>query len=89
MVFTQNNPYWNTLPTSWGFTLGPFSLIGAFLMLVIGWMIRTRIKQGLWSAQITPIRRVDLSGGIVAMDNIQTIPRFSWRRFLHRFLNAI
>jgi hypothetical protein len=89
MIFTRFNPYWSSVSTSWGFTIGPYLLIVFFSLLVYSWLIRTRWRQGLWTWQVTPIKRIDLARGVAPKTIPQEYNNLTWRGVFRRFLEAL
>jgi hypothetical protein len=89
LIFARYNQYWSRVSNSWGFTVGPYALIGGFVVLISTWLIRTRVTQGLWTWQIKPLKKVDLTRGVApkAIDPLQD--NRPWRRALRRLLEAL
>lgn len=80
LAFARHNHYWMVVSASWGYTLGPYALIGAFILLVFGWMIKTRIDQKEWTWQTQSLDRVNLSGGRA----VESAPYPEAKRLLER-----
>lgn len=88
-MFARSSVYWSISADSWGFTIGPYMLICAFVLLVAGWLARTRAMRGNWTWQTPELREVNLVRGIAAEHGPPRLPRNLWRRALQIFLEAI
>jgi len=58
-------------------------------MLILGWLVRTRMMQGIWSWQITPLKRIDLASGVAPKALPQPEEQQAWRKAVTSFLNAL
>jgi hypothetical protein len=89
LSFARFNTYWNIQSTSWGFTIAPWIFISAFLLLVLGWIIRTRVKEGIWTWQSQALERVDLVTGVAPkVMPLEPSPKL-WKRISKKILDAI
>jgi hypothetical protein len=64
-AFTRHNLVWAFVGDDWGFELGAWAMIGAVLLLFLGWLLynfySNTNKMGF---RLTPLARVDLVNGI-------------------------
>jgi hypothetical protein len=88
-MFARSNAYWGISADSWGYTIGPYMLIGAFVLLIAGWLARTRGMLGSWTWQMPSLMDVILVRGKAAEHGPRTVPRNLWRRALQIFLETI
>lgn len=88
-MFTRGNPYWGIVSTSWGFTIAPFAMIGAFLILIFLWLFRTRLRQGRWTWDIKGLKKVELADGVAPVVAPEQEETNLWRRTGHRILATL
>jgi hypothetical protein len=89
LAFARHNHYWMVASNSWGYTLGPYALIGAFLLFVLVWMTKTRLEQREWTWQTPSLERVNLSVGRALEHAPYPEEKNLWRRGWQRFLEAL
>ena len=89
LIFTRHNPYWSTVSTSWGFTIGPYVLTGSFFVLFLAWMIKTRIRQGYWTWKLKAPEKLDITTGVAPKDLSQPPTWGPWLTIFKRFLETL
>jgi hypothetical protein len=75
--------------SSWGFTLAPYAMIAAFLLLMCFWLLKTRISQGRWTWDIKSLNRVDLTEGMAPVVGPPVAQKNIWLKIGHRILNTL
>jgi len=88
-MFSRGNQYWAIVSDSWGFTVAPYAMIGVFIILVSVWLVRTRLRLGLWSWQIKPIMKVNLVDGSAPEVAIVESQTGFWKSSWQSFVEAI
>lgn len=89
LMFARSNAYWRISADSWGYTVSPYMLIAAFLLLVLAWLARTRGMLGDWTWQTPQLTEVNLVKGIAAEHGPRPVPRNLWRRAQQIVLESI
>jgi hypothetical protein len=88
-MYARSNAFWKVVAESWGFTIGPYTFIGAFILLLFAWLIRLRLTEGYWTWAIPALKDVDLSRGLAPELLPSPGPRTLWIRALRGFLEAL
>jgi hypothetical protein len=88
-MFARSNKYWRIVSTSWGFTIGPYALIAAFLLLLLFWLTRTRVEMGYWTWRTPALEKVNLSRGKAPESLPQPEEKILWRKAIRELVEAI
>jgi hypothetical protein len=88
-MYARSNAFWKVVAESWGFTIGPYTFIGAFVLLLFAWLIRLRLTEGYWTWAIPALKDVELSRGRAAELLPYPVLKTLWMRGLQGFLEAL
>lgn len=85
----RNAGFWGKFSFNWGYTLAPHAAFGAFVMLLLLWMARTRSREGFWALYSRNLERVDLQKGIAPVILPDTQWQSTWQKAAQQVLGFI
>jgi hypothetical protein len=86
-AFTRGAEFWRDYTFSWGYSLAPFVVFAALLLLIVSWVVIYRIKHGVWTLRIPSLVNADITNGAAPKYMEQNTGK--WERRLDRLLNPI
>src|SRR4030095_12892083 len=66
-TFARSSPFWGMYQVSWGYTLGPWAVIGAFPILILVWFFSSRYRTGKVEWFVRSPLEVDLKSGVAPL----------------------